>query len=91
MRRTSAGYRSATQPRTKNVAFTPRSSKIASSRSVFATTRLSNESQRWRGSDALERADLEVVLHVDGHRVDDSRLAGSAGPVTGPLVAAGRS
>ena len=71
MRRTSAGNRAATHPSTKNVARTPDSSKSASSRSVFAQTRLSNWSQVVAVDDPIERADLKVVLDIDAHGVDD--------------------
>ena len=48
IRVTRAGYRSATQPSTKNVAATAASSKKSSSRSVLATTRLSSASHSAR-------------------------------------------
>ena len=40
------------------------------------------------GHDAIEDADVEVVLHVDGHRVHDERPSGGSPHATGPAAAA---
>ena len=57
---------------------------MPSSRSVLAQTRLSSRVPRAARHHAVEDADVEVVLHVDRHRVDDRGRPMRAMGITAP-------